>query len=131
MFKTELDIRPLPSGEEFVVLSPLVYYSERYSIEVTVPPGSSTDLASIPKFLRSFITPLSKSMWAAVVHDYIVRSGVYPRTMGDWMFLDGMKEKGVPATERWVQFAAVRVATLVKSLPFEAPKWLKNYLGIR
>ncbi len=61
----------------------------------TIPKGTKTDLASIPKIFHSFIKPSGPYAKAAVWHDDCYRNGRYTRRISDAMFLRAMKDEGV------------------------------------
>lgn len=83
--------------------------------EVEVPPGTRTDLASVPPFLWGFIASYGKHTMAAIVHDVLCdrakeRGDATLRRDADRLFRDAMDEAGVPWAKRWVMWAAVRIA---------------------
>lgn len=78
---------------------------------VCVPKGFVTDLASIPDFFCWVLSPVGKHAHAAIVHDWLYweqPSGV-DRAVADQVFLIGLEQCGVPATLRYIMWAAVRV----------------------
>ena len=66
-----------------------------------IPADSTTDFASIPKPLQSIISPLSNTVYAAVVHDYFYRNPEDPeasamtRAAADRIFYWSMMARGV------------------------------------
>lgn len=66
-----------------------------------VPSKQSTDFASIPRVMHSLITPLSNSIYAAVLHDYLYRNPSAPnansvtKQQADRIFYWGLRAKGV------------------------------------
>ena len=78
--------------------------------EVTVPKGTTTDFASIPRLLWPIFPPDGRRyMRAAIVHDYLYRTGKAPRALADQMFLMLMTQDGVPWWKRTLMFWAVRL----------------------
>lgn len=81
--------------------------------KITVPKGFKTDLASTPKFLWLTFPPFGKYTDAAIVHDYLYsKDCVYnaiDRAMADKIFLELMKELGVPLWKRQAMYRAVRL----------------------
>jgi hypothetical protein len=76
-----------------------------------VPAGFKTDLASIPKALRSVISVVDNHMAAAVVHDYLYRSKEGKkrgRKFSDNLFLRIMEEMGVNKVKRTAMHWGVR-----------------------
>jgi len=69
-------------------------------ITFSIPKGTPTDFASIPRVLHSFVSPLDNSIYSAVLHDYLYRnpSDEVPRSISraraDTIFYYGLKAKG-------------------------------------
>lgn len=94
-------------------------YEIRYSrkgqskewISLTVPHGMNTDLASVPWFLRWFISVSGRHTEAAIVHDFCYifsdRSEL-TRPEADWLFLTGMRAAKVCWLRRMLAYGAVR-----------------------
>ena len=78
--------------------------------KVTIPAGSTTDFASIPRFLWPIFPPDGRRyMRAAIVHDYLYRTGKVPRALADQMFLLLMTQDRVPWWKRNLMYWAVRI----------------------
>lgn len=78
---------------------------------IVVPAGFVTDFASIPRVFWSLIgDPGGPWAPAAVVHDYLYRTGLLPRAEADAIFRDVMAIHGIRGTKRWVMWATVRAA---------------------
>jgi hypothetical protein len=81
---------------------------------ITVPCGSLTDGASIPKCFHNIMGPRGPWYRAAVIHDYLYSlqsSKYYPgikRKMADQIFLDAMVDCGVGFVTRQTIYRAVR-----------------------
>jgi hypothetical protein len=87
---------------------------ERYA----VPVGQTTDFASVPRIFAWFIPPYGRYTKAAILHDYLWRVLAVEGKM-EWIDADGllrraMRELGVPFLQRWIMWAAVRWAALLK-----------------
>lgn len=77
---------------------------------IIVPAGFLTDFASIPRPLWSLVgDPGGPWAPAAVVHDYLYRTGLLPRAEADAIFYEAM-EPYVRTSKRWVMWLAVRLA---------------------
>lgn len=76
---------------------------------VTVPFGFVTDFSSVPPFGRLLISNFDRAAKAAVVHDFLVRSGQRPRPEADRIFYEAMGVLGVPTWRRVIMYAAVRL----------------------
>lgn len=101
------------SGRDFVLL-------EDFRIQtkygwMTIPKGTKTDLASIPKVFWNIISPLEAHFPAAVMHDVFYRMpesrkkwGI-TREMADDMFLEEMADLDIPVWKRQLMHWAVRM----------------------
>ncbi len=83
----------------------------RVLVNIKVPMGFESELASIPKRLQSIVGKLGHHILPAIVHDFIYEGGVpdMSKKDGDDMFLDGMQSKKVWLGKRWAMWAAVRL----------------------
>lgn len=107
-FLTDLDMRHLYK-DKYVLLSELKYQVQKSSTTVSVPKGFKTDLASIPRILRSLVTGQDGTQKAAVLHDYLYATKKGKRGWADKIFLDAMQECGVNWLRRRIYWAGVRV----------------------
>lgn len=90
--------------------------------EVRVEPRDlpSTDLASIPWFVRWFASAHGRHTPAALLHDHLVRNGAHlsppvTRVDADRRFLEALAGLDVPAVRRYVMWGAVTFATRWRS----------------
>lgn len=125
----KLRTRMLPNGERYV-LPPYEEMKGHFvqlhdwtisckmdgkEIFYTIPKGQGTDFASIPAALHSLISPLSNSVYAAVLHDYLYRSPEDPvakamtRHEVDRIFYFGMKACGVKRLLALLMYWGVRL----------------------
>jgi hypothetical protein len=94
-----------------VVTRPYAYIHPVYGQDVTVevPKGFVTDFASIPRIFHFIVHPFGSHAPAAVLHDYLYAVGQKKcRALADKLFLNAMKEAGVPGFRRSVMFRMVR-----------------------
>ncbi len=105
-FPTPADLRIL-SDYRWEVLTPIDYACN--GVDVTVPAGFVTDLASVPRPLWSLFPPHGEYAKAAILHDYLYQLKIGTRASADKAFLSAMESLGVPAWKRWPLYAAVRV----------------------
>jgi Protein of unknown function (DUF1353) len=117
---------PFPDGSE-VVVKQLddenweVRKDLKYDGQVdsfTVPIGSPTDFASVPRVFVWFLPRYGSYTMAAILHDYLWRARAAKGKM-DWVDADGifrraMRELEVPFLRRWIMWAAVRWTALFK-----------------
>jgi hypothetical protein len=82
--------------------------------KITIPAGFKTDFASVPRAFWSIIPPWGKYSEAALVHDYLYSAASkaiksMSRKEADDIFLELMKEAGVPWWQRQAIYWAVRM----------------------
>ena len=112
-FLTEIDLRVVDEGWQ--VLDTIIYYSDILDDEVIVPVGFFTDLASVPKPMRSIVPVANaKNRPAAIVHDYLCDESVQlvygiDQRMADAIFREALAVCKVNPVGRWVMWAPVRL----------------------
>lgn len=77
-------------------------------IEVTVPEGFVTDLASIPRAFWSIRRPEGRHAFAAVVHDYLYWTQIKTREESDNIFRQAMLDSKLDKAEVEILYQAVR-----------------------
>lgn len=99
----------------------IVWESFRYRAHhdtFTVPRGSCTDFASVPRPFVWYLPTYGAYTLAAILHDHLWRdlaaTGALSYHDADGIFRRAMRELDVPFLHRWVMWAAVRWAALVK-----------------
>lgn len=112
-FLTPLIVRT-DHATQWVLDEDLIYQSPHNGL-ITVPRGFLCDLASIPRVFQLLIPVNDVHREAATLHDWLYyKKGVigaytYSREQCDKLFLQAMKETGVPTWKRLAMFFAVRV----------------------
>lgn len=86
---------------------PLIYAHPLATL--TVQKGFQTDFASIPRGLWNILPKLDRHLLAAVLHDYLYKTALVSRPEADAIFLDAMRDLGVPGWKRWAMYLAVRL----------------------
>jgi hypothetical protein len=106
---------------QWFVVTPLTYEvgAENSGQSITVPPGATTDLASIPRLVTNLFPPDGPWVKAAVVHDDLYRKGgdvqrrghpaPYTRAEADGILREAMAVLGVGWLTRQIIWSAVRV----------------------
>jgi hypothetical protein len=102
---TALDLR-FNDGRNWTLLTHFFYDGPQGSW--TVPAGFETDFASIPRVFWRLLPPVGRYGKAAVIHDFLYRTGSASRAVADRVFLDAMEVLGVGWLTRHVMFLAVR-----------------------
>lgn len=97
---------PSPNFRQFTTSRPVKFRVR--GTYWTVPAGTVTDGASIPRLFWSLLPPLGRYGYAALLHDYLYQTGAVSRKETDLVFLAHMKQLGVPFPVRWAMFLAVR-----------------------
>lgn len=105
-FLSQLDLRAYEPGE-WVVLDEQVYVTAA-GIRYVVPKGFITDLASIPRLLRSVYDINGKSRQAAVLHDFCYCQQAVTRAEADSLFLEALESLGIGWATRWSMYLGVR-----------------------
>jgi len=112
-FPHHLDARK-SAGPTWELLAPFTYISRRYGT-ITVPAGFVTDLASIPRLARWYVSRDGDHTKPAVVHDWLYgRASIagHPsitRADADRIFLEALKARGVRSGLATVMYWAVRL----------------------
>lgn len=105
-FGGPLDLRAHEPGE-WLVLRDLPYVTLA-EVEVVVPAGFVTDLASIPPLLRPVFDRNDASRRPAVLHDWLYCRKRGTRADADSLFLEALEREGVSWWRRWAMYAGVR-----------------------
>ncbi len=91
----------------FIVAEPFTVFvtDNNVAIEVTVPAGFRTNLASVPRVARSLVS-VTDGIEASVVHDFGYFEHYRPKAWVDRLFY--MMLEGQPAWRRRAMYEAVR-----------------------
>lgn len=112
-FHSELEFRDLnresPKKIRLMLTTPLVYDSELLGGAIIVPKDFVTDLASIPQFLWSVISPLGPYDAGAVLHDWLYQVGKVNRGQADGVFREAMKVCNVNEAQEMILYRGVRL----------------------
>lgn len=97
-------------GMNFVLTHELVYISSKVirGGRFTVPVGSPTDGASVPKFLWNLFPPFGSYWEPAILHDWLYRSTDIPKKTCDSLFLEAMLDHNVPRLKAETIYLAVK-----------------------
>lgn len=112
-WETDLKVEPLPDGLRWRTLEPLTYECDTGE-HITVPAGTVTDFASVPRVLWNIIPPIGPYVRAAVIHDYLYarhRAGDDSRERDevDSIFFEAMVDSGMAAWKARVLWLGVRM----------------------
>lgn len=92
----------------FVITHPLRYQIKNTPHEIVVPAGFLTDLASIPRALWWFESPIDRSMAGAIIHDYLYWDQTCSKDEADAVLFVAMRESGVSTFKTDAVYTAVR-----------------------
>lgn len=87
---------------------PLEYESALLKRVITVPAGTETNFASVPRVPFAFWLFGGVADKAATIHDYLYQTGSVPRKVADDVFSEAMRASGVGAIRRRFMYGAVR-----------------------
>jgi hypothetical protein len=125
MFLSRLVLEALDQPDEWRVAMPLVWQDEHYGTYV-VPPGTLTDLASIPQAIRNLpmLDVNGASRRPAVLHDFLYHTGGgshFDKNVADNLLRLALIAEGVPHNVAWIYYYAVRW--------FGGPAWRAGHAG--
>jgi hypothetical protein len=105
----------LDSESDFGLVEPFRWEGS-HVVDVLPAKLPTTDLASIPWFLRWFVSPFGRHTAAALLHDYLMQEGPHEqppivRRDADGIFLEGLTELKVAPARRRIMWAGVTLAT--------------------
>lgn len=95
-FVGKAELEQCPDGRSFRVVNSFGFWTKRTGL-ISVPAGFKTDLASIPRLFWNLLPPFGKYTNAAIVHDYLYRTRIFPRAKADKVLWQAMKFSNV----RW------------------------------
>lgn len=102
-------IRPVGYDDDWALLNDWSFYHKDIGIH-TIKAGFIYDLASIPKFLRSYIQKTDRRTWGpALVHDYRYKSNIGSRSKADKEFRVALIKNNFPVRKAWTAWLVVRV----------------------
>jgi len=91
MFLTELDVRVLESGTDFLLLSQFVFNSSTLDFDdIIVPSGFVTDFTSGNILSHIFVPRTGKYTKASVIHDFMLKSPKYSKCQADIVFHEAL-----------------------------------------
>jgi hypothetical protein len=108
-FRSPLTLKDDGNGIVMVLDASLRYFSDLLGREVEVPAGFETDFASIPKFIWSVLPQHGRYDRAAVVHDFLYRTGGVQRGQADDVFREAMIVCKVVDREQRIIYWGVRL----------------------
>lgn len=128
-FLTQLDKRLIQEAHEtgngrplYQLLAPLHYASDLIGL-VIVPEGTRTDLASVPRWILTWLVAGGYGAKPAVIHDYLLGVPGITRKEADRVFREALYAIRLPAWRAEIMYAGVRIGAMMagaKSAPSPA-----------
>jgi hypothetical protein len=84
------------------------FYVSLEGVEVVVPEGFETDLASVPRLPIVYMAVGGRGHKAAVLHDWLYSTCMFPRLICDQYFYHALRESGVNYFYAKAMYAGVR-----------------------
>lgn len=97
----------VPGARKWRLSDDLVYQAAPDWL-IRVPRGMATDLASVPRVLRSLALSDPQTAWAAVVHDRLYVTKEVTRPVADAVFFGALIDSGVSRFWAVVYYLGVR-----------------------
>lgn len=130
-FRQPLDVRLRADGR-WELLQDLTYLCELSGKAYTVPAGTITDFASVPRLPMVYLLAGNTAHLAAVVHDHLYQSAQEPKQVADRVFAEIMDRTGIAGWRRDLMLMGVIVGgqdyemlddgTVVKKVLAEPPQ---------
>jgi len=95
-------------GINDIVKEPFSYVTKSGEV-ITIPAGSPTDGASIPRILWWALPPFGVYWLPAVLHDYLYRETLKCRAACDAILLEAMQFRQVPEWKKFLIYRGVRI----------------------
>ena len=109
-----IDLRLNDDSKSWTLLTPVEYYvgSPTSDVVITVPANERTDLASVPRYLRWLLSTWQGTARAAIVHDYLYRTGGedgrFTKKQADRILAEVLEVVGeIGPVKRWAAHKAV------------------------
>lgn len=109
-----MDRFPLPLQVELIdrtrwrLLAPFSYLDPELG-QQEAPAGFTTDFASVPREPLTFALIGGYGHAAAVIHDWLYRSGRLTRRDADAVFRRALRSSGIARWRAWLMWAGVRI----------------------
>lgn len=89
--------------------------SKGSGLVITVPEGTDTDLATVPRFMWPLVPPHDSNLAAAfVLHDYLCRWNGFNRQVSDVILYEALRVLGCSATRAWLVYLAVSAWRIIR-----------------
>jgi len=103
------------NGLESVVLLNDLRYVDRDGIMRGVPAGFRSDGASVPRLFRWAVPRWNRTLYAGLLHDYLIRCRVVDDRRADREFYRALRVSGVGFVSAVRMYLAVRLGSCVRA----------------
>lgn len=93
-------------GHDVVLAETLTYVTASGEV-IVIPAGSDSDGASVPQIFWNIFPPFGAYWRAALLHDYLYRYTLRPKSECDRLLLEAMRECGVGRVKAWTIYQGV------------------------
>jgi hypothetical protein len=107
-FVTELFVKCI-DDDRWELTGDLIYQSDICPKLICVPKGFVTDFASVPRIPFAYWLAGGCADKAAVIHDYLYRTGAASKDVADDIFFEAMGLQGISFWRRYGMYWAVRL----------------------
>lgn len=95
-------------GDGATVRELFAYHSVVLGVQINVPGGFHTDLASVPRLPVVYLMVGGRGDEAAVIHDFLYTEQPCTRKQADEVFYEALLTMGVPRWQAWMMWCGVR-----------------------
>lgn len=112
-FVNEPTIKPVGNGDEWMLCDDFFVRVDSEDagdppVTFTVPMGSTTDLASVPRLPGAYLLFGGRARRSAILHDWLYENR-FPRKWADDVFRAAMKEEEINPVTSFLMWLGVRV----------------------
>lgn len=110
-FLTSLEVENATGQDDgkWRLTAPLVYQSDVAGMTFTVPAGTISDFASVPRLPLAYMLFGDRASEASVVHDFLYTSHLVPRSVADAVLREASAVTGVSWFARQSMWLGVRL----------------------
>jgi hypothetical protein len=114
----EVDVRQI-GEKDWLLLAPIRYVGNSECF--VVPAAFKSDFASVPSAVVWLFPRYGRYTKAAILHDFLWRTGIVTKVDANGIFRRAMRELDVPVIRRWMMWSAVGLVSAWKN-PFQEGK---------
>lgn len=108
VFQSRLKVEQVDDSHWRLLVEELKYDSDVAGCRIIVPVGFVTDFASVPRVPVAFWLFGDTAQSAAVVHDWLYTTDIFPKDTADSVFLEAMLASGMSRWRAYPMYLGVR-----------------------